>query len=132
LEKCSQEEIINAYDNALLYTDYFLSKTIDFLKKYDTTHETAMFYFSDHGESLGEQNIYLHGMPYMIAPDAQTHIGALMWLGAETSKELNVDKIRQNKDQQYSHDNLFHTLLGVFEVESEVYIKEMDILHNTQ
>lgn len=130
LEECSKEEITNAYDNALLYTDYFLSKTINLLKKYDTTHATAMIYLSDHGESLGEKNIYLHGMPYMIAPESQTHIGALMWIGSEISKEINLTRIRQNTDKRYSHDNLFHTLLGIFEVESEVYVKEMDILKN--
>jgi len=130
LEECSNEQIINAYDNALLYTDYFLSKVINFLKQYDTTHETAMIYFSDHGESLGEKGLYLHGIPYVVAPEAQTHIGSLMWFGDEMSKDLNMEKIRQNKDKKYSHDNLFQTLLAIFEVETEIYIKDMDILNN--
>lgn len=130
LEDCSQEEIINAYDNALLYTDYFLVKLIDFLKKYDSSRDTAMFYFSDHGESLGEKGVYLHGLPYMIAPDAQTHIGAVMWFGEHTGKNINIDSLRQKQDQEYSHDNLFHTLLGFFQVETSVYKKELDILNN--
>jgi lipid A ethanolaminephosphotransferase len=130
LEECSNEQIINAYDNALLYTDYFLAKVISFLKQYDTTHETAMIYFSDHGESLGEKGLYLHGIPYVVAPEAQTHIGSLMWFGDKMSKDLNIEKIRQNKDKKYSHDNLFQTLLAIFEVETEVYIKDMDILNN--
>ena len=128
LEECSRDEIINAYDNALLYTDYFLSKVIHLLKKFDTTHETAMMYFSDHGESLGENGLYLHGIPYMIAPDSQIHIGALMWFGYEISKDIDLVKVRQNKDKKYSQDNLFHTLLGIFEVTSDVYKKEMDIV----
>lgn len=128
LEECSKDEIINAYDNALLYTDYFLTEVIHLLKKYDTTHETAMIYFSDHGESLGENGLYLHGIPYMIAPDSQTHIGALMWFGYETSKDIDLVKVRHNKDNKYSQDNLFHTLLGIFEVTSDVYKKEMDIV----
>ncbi|HSR73872.1 MAG TPA: phosphoethanolamine--lipid A transferase, partial [Sulfurovum sp.] len=77
LEECSQEEITNAYDNALLYTDYFLSQTIALLKKYEETIDTAMFYMADHGESLGEGGFYLHGLPYFIAPDAQTHVGSV-------------------------------------------------------
>ena len=87
LEECSQEEISNAYDNAILYTDDFLVKSIKLLKKYDTTHKTAMIYMSDHGESLGEKGIYLHGLPYFMAPDAQKHIPALMWLNDSFKKE---------------------------------------------
>jgi len=128
IEECSKEEIINAYDNAILYTDYFLWKVINFLKKYDQTHETAMLYFSDHGESLGENGIYLHGIPYAIAPEAQTHIGSIMWFGDAISKDINVKKILQNQDKKYSHDNLFHTLLGLFEVATEEYDITMDIL----
>ncbi|XOF33336.1 MAG: phosphoethanolamine transferase [Candidatus Electrothrix sp. YB6] len=130
LEECTQEEIINAYDNALLYTDYFLSKVIDLLKKYDKNHETAMIYFSDHGESLGESGVYLHGLPYMIAPESQKHIGALMWFGDHFTKDIDVDSIQKKRDREYSHDNLFHTLLGLFEIKTEVYNRELDILHD--
>ena len=124
LEQCSKEEISNAYDNAILYTDYFLSKTINFLKRYEATYKTSMIYMSDHGESLGESGIYLHGLPYFMAPDAQTHIGALMWFG----EDINTENIQQNRDKRYTHDNLFHTLLGLFEVETKVYDKDRDIL----
>lgn len=130
LEECSKEEINNAYDNALLYTDYFLSKVINLLKKYDSSHETALIYMSDHGESLGEKGVYLHGLPYFIAPEAQTHIGALMWLGSEISSEIDIKKVQQNSDNNYTHDNLFHTLLGIFEVETDIYDEKMDILKN--
>ena len=126
LEQCSKEEISNAYDNAILYTDYFLSKTINFLKKYDNSYETAMIYMSDHGESLGENGIYLHGLPYFMAPIAQTHIGALMWFG----KDINTKNIKQNSSKKYSHDNLFHTLLGLFKVKTKVYNKSLDILND--
>jgi len=127
LEKCSAEEISNAYDNALLYTDYFLSQVINFLKKYDTSYETAMIYMSDHGESLGENGIYLHGLPYFMAPEAQTHVGSLIWFGKEISSDFDIEKIKQNKDKKYTHDNLFHTLLGIFEVETKRYNYNMDI-----
>lgn len=130
IEKCSNEEVINAYDNALLYTDYFLSKVIKFLERYDTTHDTAMMYLSDHGESLGERGIYLHGLPYSMAPESQKHVGSIMWFGEETGKKIDLEKVRENKDKRYSHDNLFHILLGLFEVETEVYKKKMDIINN--
>ncbi|CAA6802391.1 MAG: sulfatase [uncultured Sulfurovum sp.] len=120
LENCTQESISNAYDNALLYTDYFLSKVINMLKKYENTYQTSMLYMSDHGESLGENGLYLHGLPYFMAPDAQTHIGAVVWFGKNNRKRIDPNKI-------YSHDNLFHTLLGLFQVETNVYNEKMDM-----
>lgn len=128
LEKCSQDEISNAYDNAILYTDYFLSKVINFLKPYSNNYETAMMYMSDHGESLGENGLYLHGLPYFMAPSAQTHVASLMWFGGEITKEIDLKKLKSYSNEEFSHDNLFHTLLGVFNVSSSVYEKEKDIL----
>lgn len=127
LEECSKDEISNAYDNAILYTDYFLSKTINLLKRYQKRYGTAMIYMSDHGESLGEHGIYLHGLPYFMAPDAQRHIGALIWLGSNT--KTDISKIEQNRNEDYSQDNLFQTLLGIFGVKTKVYKKDMDILN---
>lgn len=123
LEKCTKEEINNAYDNAILYTDYFLSKVINFLKTYSKDNDTAMLYMSDHGESLGEGGVYLHGLPYFMAPDAQKHIGSIMWFG--DTKMTN--DLKNKKDKSLSQDNLFHTLLGLFDVKTEVYDKNKDI-----
>ncbi|MBA1432070.1 MAG: phosphoethanolamine--lipid A transferase [Epsilonproteobacteria bacterium] len=128
LEACSQQEITNAYDNAILYTDYFLYNVIQFLKKYDERYDTAMIYMADHGESLGESGVYLHGLPYFMAPDAQTHIGAIMWFGKHMSKEINADALRERSKKAYSQDNLFHTLLGIFNVQTKVYDADMDML----
>lgn len=127
LEQCTQEEIANAYDNAILYTDYFLSKTIHFLKQYDNQFETAMFYVSDHGESLGENGLYLHGFPYAIAPEAQKHIPAVMWFG----KNFAIDKkgLKQKANQPFTHDYYFHTALNFMEINSGVYKPELDILY---
>jgi len=130
LEECTQEEVSNAYDNAILYTDYFLSKVINFLKPYSNDYETAMVYMSDHGESLGENGLYLHGLPYFMAPDEQKHIGALMWFDGDIKNEIDTNKLNTYKNNSFSQDNLFHTLLGLFEVETEVYKKDMDILYN--
>lgn len=129
VEECTQEEISNTYDNALLYTDYFLSEVIKFLKQYDTSYKTAMIYMSDHGESLGENGVYLHGLPYFMAPDAQIHIGSVMWFNDEMKKEIDLDRVKNLKDKKYSQDNLFHTLLGIFNVKTEIYKRKMDILH---
>jgi len=130
LEECSQQEIINAYDNAILYTDYFLDQVIQFLKKYDAKYDTAMIYMSDHGESLGEDGVYLHGLPYFMAPQAQTHIGALMWFGKGMKKEINIDQLKRKSNEKFSQDNLFDILLGIFNVKTSLYNKKMDILHN--
>ena len=133
LEQCTQEEVSNAYDNAILYTDYFLSEVINFLKPYSKDYETAMLYMSDHGESLGENGLYLHGLPYFMAPDEQKHIASLMWFGEGDIKEdVDLEKLNTYKNKLFSQDNLFHTLLGLFEVETEVYKKEMDILYDAK
>ena len=127
LEKCTKEEISNAYDNAILYTDDFLVKTITLLKQHEKTHQTAMLYMSDHGESLGENGIYLHGLPYFMAPDAQKHIAALGWFSPKLKQTLHIDTLDNTK--RYTQDHLFHTLLGLFNVKTEVYNEKLDILH---
>ena len=129
LEECTQEEIANAYDNALLYTDHFLSQTIGLLKKYENSIDTAMFYMADHGESLGEGGFYLHGLPYFIAPDAQKHVASVLWLGK--NYPLDKEEIRKVASHEFSQDNLFSTLLGLFDVQSDVYDKKMDMLKFT-
>lgn len=133
LENCTKEEISNAYDNTILYTDYFLSKAINFLKKYENSHETALLYISDHGESLGENSIYLHSMPYLIAPKEQTHVASLVFLGKGAMEhEYDVEKLKSYKDRKFSQDSLFHTLLGLFEIKSEVYDEKLDILKDAR
>jgi lipid A ethanolaminephosphotransferase len=129
-EKCSIEEIVNAYDNTILYTDYFLSKVIALLRSNDQHFATAMVYMSDHGESLGENGVYLHGLPYLIAPRSQKQVAAIFWFG----QGYRVDRsaLRQRAGLPYSHDNIFHTLLGMMEIETSVYNREMDILAATR
>jgi len=123
IEKCTQEEVSNAYDNAILYTDYFLTKVIEFLKPYSKGNEVAMLYMSDHGESLGEGGVYLHGLPYFMAPDAQKHIGSMIWFG-DSNK---TDKFSRIENMKFSQDNLFHTLLGLFDIDTEVYNNKKDM-----
>lgn len=117
LRNCTKEEVDNAYDNAILYTDFFLSQVINFLKKYDGEYETAMLYVSDHGESLGEHGIYLHAAPYMIAPEQQTHIPAIVWMGQHF--DYQIDQLKPYQDYPLSHDDLFCMLLVGFEIDTK-------------
>jgi lipid A ethanolaminephosphotransferase len=128
LEQCSQQEIINTYDNTLLYTDYFLSQTIKLLKNNAENFESAMLYMSDHGESLGENSVYLHGLPYSIAPEAQRHVPFVMWFNDILSEDINLKDLRSKANSRLSQDNLFHTLLGLMEVETELYDQDLDII----
>lgn len=127
LSQCSPQEIVNAYDNALRYTDHFLAQAIALLKKNDAKFETALFYVSDHGESLGEGGTWLHGLPKAIAPDAQLHVPAILWFG-ENFDEVDRAALAKKRSLPFTHDHLFHTLLGFMEIETAIYQPEMDIL----
>jgi lipid A ethanolaminephosphotransferase len=129
LEQCTKQSISNAYDNAIVYTDYFLSKVIKLLKKKDNQNiQTAMIYLSDHGESLGEGGVYLHGLPYFMAPKNQTHVPMIMWFSNSFKQIINIDKIKKNSNEQYSQDNLFHTILSIMQIKTSIYDKNMDML----
>jgi lipid A ethanolaminephosphotransferase len=129
LRQCDAKAIVNAYDNTILYTDFFLGKVIDFLAEAQKSHDTALLYMSDHGESLGEGGLYLHGIPYAIAPQAQTHVPFVLWMSPAFRSDVGVDEacMRARAAQPVSHDDLFHTLLGVFDVRTSVYDPKLDI-----
>ncbi len=131
LEKCDLQAISNAYDNALVYTDYFLSQAIQLLKANQQKYRTALWYVSDHGESLGENNLYLHGLPYLIAPDAQIHVPMILWFADNFfSNPAKKQKIMSRKADKLSHDHLFHSILGLMDVQTEVYQKELDFINH--
>lgn len=127
LGKCTRQEIVNSYDNALLYTDHFLDQTIRQLKA-QSTHDAAMLYVSDHGESLGENGIYLHGLPYAIAPREQTRVPMLMWLDDSFAAHAAIDRncLRQASDNPINHDYLFHSVLGMLRVNTAAYDRRFD------
>ncbi|TMH05203.1 MAG: phosphoethanolamine transferase, partial [Betaproteobacteria bacterium] len=129
LRRCTREEIVNAYDNALLATDHFLAQTIALLQRLSATHDTALLYVSDHGESLGENNIYLHGLPYAIAPREQTEVPMLMWFsdGFAKSRGLDLACLVQRAKEPTSHDHLFHSILGLLDVRTSVYEPAWDL-----
>lgn len=128
-DTCTPETIINAYDNALLYTDYILSEVIDKLNAHGDRLDTAMIYMSDHGESLGENGLYLHGAPYMFAPKEQTHIPFVVWVspGLRLSTEIDKPCLAAKADAPHSHDNLFHSVLGLMQVQTQVHDTALDI-----
>lgn len=129
LSQCNKEQVQNSYDNALRYTDYLLASTIDVLKDLEDKYDTALIYVSDHGESLGEKGVYLHGMPYAIAPKEQTHIPMVMWFssGFAQRHQLDADCLQRRAAQRADHDHLFHTLLGLLDVRTQVWNPELDL-----
>ncbi|WP_133407490.1 phosphoethanolamine transferase [Parashewanella tropica] len=129
IENCSSEEIYNVYDNTLRYTDYVMAKAIGLLKSFEFSHNVALMYMSDHGESLGEDGIYLHGLPYKFAPTEQKHVPWMFWMSDEFAKVKNISGncLRKNAHNAYSQDNLFSTLLGLMDVSTKAYNKKMDI-----
>lgn len=128
LGNCSREEIVNAYDNSILYTDYIVSSVIDMLKAREEKMAGSMIYMSDHGESLGENGLYLHGAPYFIAPSQQTHIPFVLWTGKETRAGIDQACLKATANEPRSHDNLFHTVLGLMNVATGVYDPALDAL----
>ena len=129
LRKCSTEEIVNAYDNALLYTDHVLARLIKQLQAAQEQVDSVVLYVSDHGESLGENNLFLHGLPYAIAPDLQKRVPMVMWFseGAAGSTGVDTACLQRRAAQPAAHDHLFHTLLGLTDVKTALYEKDWDL-----
>jgi lipid A ethanolaminephosphotransferase len=129
LQRCSREEIVNAYDNALLYTDHVLAQLLTQLRTKESEVDSALIYVSDHGESLGEKGLFLHGMLYAIAPAEQTKVPMVMWLSSGLQQTLGIDAacLRQRAAKPVSHDHLFHTLLALTDVRTALYEPAWDI-----
>ncbi|WP_257112055.1 phosphoethanolamine transferase [Pseudomonas ficuserectae] len=129
LNNCSRDSIVNAYDNTLLYTDHVLATLIDLLRSNQNKVDTAMVYLSDHGESLGEYNLFLHGTPYVLAPDQQKHVPMLIWLSDTYQKSFAVSPecLAKQRNAPLSQDNLFHSMLGLLKVDTQVYNPSLDM-----
>lgn len=131
ISKCTNQQLENSYDNSILYIDQFLDQIIAKLQAHPDI-DSAMYYLSDHGESIGEDGIYLHGTPYAIAPSQQTHIPMVVWLskGLIKSDKLN-EKCLQNEAAHgdVSQDNVFHSVLGLMDVKTSVYNSKLDIFN---
>ncbi|MFW7524859.1 phosphoethanolamine transferase [Vibrio ostreicida] len=131
IENCTNEQIINTYDNSILYTDYVLSQAIGRLERLQSKYNTALIYVSDHGESLGEEGLYLHGLPYQFAPNYQKRVPMLVWMSPsfQNAKAIDAECLRTHAQKKgtYSHDNVFHTLLGAMDVETRQYNPSLDL-----
>ena len=129
LRNCSRAEVVNAYDNAILYTDHVLAGVVRTLAHDTRRLDSAMIYVSDHGESLGEHGLYLHGIPYAIAPEWQTHVPMFVWVSRQitASGDVDVRCLRGKAHAALSHDNLFHSVLGLLDVDTRAYQASLDI-----
>ncbi|MGL5007821.1 MAG: phosphoethanolamine transferase [Plesiomonas sp.] len=130
IENCSNEALVNTYDNTILYTDYVLSEIIKKLSVLSNQYNTALIYLSDHGESLGENGLYLHGTPYDLAPAGQTTIPLITWLsnGFSKAKDLNIDCLKKEATKNnFSQDNLIHSVLGIMDIKTKEYNPKLDI-----
>jgi lipid A ethanolaminephosphotransferase len=119
LGNCTQTELINAYDNTIVYTDYILSSVIEDLKQLKE-YKSTMLFVSDHGESLGEKNLYMHGIPISFAPKEQYEIPFIVWVSDTSSK-----KIKANNELTQNH--VFHSVLNFLNIESPIYNEDMNI-----
>ncbi|AVP59042.1 phosphoethanolamine transferase [Pulveribacter suum] len=128
LANCAHGELVNAYDNTIAATDAFLGHAIDWLQARGRDYDGGLLYISDHGESLGEYGLFLHGMPYGLAPDGQKHVPMVAWLGAPLAarQSLSPDCLRAGLAAPLTHDNLYHTVLGALDVRSHSYQRALD------
>ena len=131
IQSCTQQQLTNTYDNTILYVDYVVDKAIKLLQSKQDKFTTSLVYLSDHGESLGEDGVYLHGLPYSIAPDTQKHVPMALWLSADYQQRYGISAhcLQQRAQKEnYSQDNLFSTLLGLLGVSTREYQAADDIL----
>ncbi len=126
LHQCTSETLVNAYDNTILYNDEVLHRAIGVLKEFPQA-ATMLMYISDHGESLGEYGLYLHGTPYSIAPDVQKDVPFLVWMSEAFKKKKTIAMSQRAPEANHSQANVFHSVMGAFDMRSEVYQPQLDL-----
>ena len=133
LRKCDLAQIVNAYDNALLYTDHVLATALAALQAESARVDTALLYVSDHGESLGEKGLFLHGMPYAIAPDVQKRVPMVFWASPGFGPAAGLapgcleSELKRKAAGPVAHDHLFHTVLGLLDVRTALHAPAWDL-----
>jgi lipid A ethanolaminephosphotransferase len=132
LQQCDPQQLVNAYDNSIAYTDHVLAASIAWLKSQNHSYEPSLIYVSDHGESLGERNIYLHGMPFSVAPAVQTHVPMIVWGEDSPGGRVPRTCLDALRNVPLTHDNLFHTVLGLLDVQTSVYQSTLDAFAECQ
>ena len=128
LQSCTQQQVINTYDNTIAYTDHIIASAIKTLAQ-DSRYSSALLYVSDHGESTGEHGLYLHGAPYLFAPSQQTHVPMLSWVSPSFAERepAQASCLRKRHADALSHDNIFHSMLGLAGVETAVHNPALDM-----
>jgi lipid A ethanolaminephosphotransferase len=134
LQDCSETELMNTYDNTILYTDFIVDKVIGMLDGLPAEYNSSLIYLSDHGESLGENNIFLHGTPYFMAPVSQTHVPLMLWLSESFKQNFGIDLtcLKYKQDLKLSHDNYFHSVLGLLNINTQFYDPNKDIFQTCE
>lgn len=129
IQNCDVGALVNTYDNSIDYTSKTIARAIEVARSQASGMDVAVVYLSDHGESLGERNIYLHGLPRLLAPSEQIRVPMLVWQSQDTQRRLDVPQacLASVSGRSYSHDNLFHSMLGFFGVSAAAYRPELDI-----
>ncbi len=133
LSDCPREQLVNAYDNTIAYTDHFLDLALQWVQQRSVAgvNDSGLIYVSDHGESLSENGLYLHGVPYALAPDQQTHVPMVAWLspGLQRRSGVSQECLRSQADQPLSHDHFFHSVLGLMDVQTSARLPALDMTH---
>ena len=130
VENCTLEEITNAYDNTIAYTDYVISQLIAILQEQQEHNDVALLYVSDHGESLGENGMFLHGAPYSLAPKEQYEIPLQLYIDPQSAQNMQLDLTclkEQAVTGSFSHDNIFSSLIGLMQVKTKDYEPKLDM-----
>jgi lipid A ethanolaminephosphotransferase len=129
LSSCSSESLKNAYDNTIVYTDHILGEVVSMLKRLSPQFATSMLYASDHGESLGERGLYLHGLPYAVAPEEQTRVPMFAWFSPQflELERWSEGCVRRQSEPGKKHDHIYSTLLGLLDISTDQYKPELDI-----
>jgi lipid A ethanolaminephosphotransferase len=129
LQDCTREQVTNSYDNTIAYADHFLASTIKWLKAKENIAQPAMVYVADHGESLGENNIYLHGLPYALAPDVQKQVPWITWLSSGFAARSKIDTgcLQSRANERITHDSYFHSVVGLLDVQTSAYKPALNI-----
>ena len=123
ISTADKQELLNAYDNTILYTDYIVHSVIEILKEI-TDRRCCMMFVSDHGESLGEDNLFMHGMPKNIAPKEQFEIPFIVWQNDKNTGMKDFDEV----EQYY----VFHSVMNYLGMRSEIYNEEMNIFDTNE
>ncbi len=122
---CNREELINSYDNSILYTDFFLSSVIEKLKD----KKAFLIYSADHGESLGECGRLTHGCDGYV--QEQREVPLMVWM-SDSYKDSHPDKwsaVESAKENNISHDYIFHSILNCLGIESEAIDESLSLCH---